>query len=192
MNSKQKKKVEIAKDVLSQLRIEAYVADSVYFSPSNDAGESLEGGYANNETDYLIATGPEMQKFAKNTECSVCAIGAALISGIRLYDGVSGNMFDPDNGAGSQAAQKWFTRADLYDMEGVFEVSKLRLPEMKGFYNPDDLEDAMVEISDDARMRGVFKSIIQLKGKIDTKHMVTTVLHEDKLEKRRKKAAAQV
>lgn len=195
-----KKKVEIAKDVLCQLNAEAYKAWGVYFHPLNDEATALAQGnkFVQTSADDFQRKefkGEEMQQFALKAKCKVCAIGAAMISGIRLYDGVSGSMFDPADGCRSETAQKWFSEDELSIMENIFESYCSGMPAKvsdlgQGFNSKLELAGQIDEISRDARMRGIFKSIIQLDGKVKRRHMIENVLHEQKLERRRKAAAA--
>ena len=112
-------RVEIAKDVLKQLRAKVYWGSICYFN----AGYTTplkNNDYYNTGPDNL--SGAEVQKEVKQLErCGVCAIGAAVISGIRLYDGVPGKYFDPDDGADGKAAQRFFTKKQLVEMEQMYK-----------------------------------------------------------------------
>lgn len=145
-------RVEIAKDVLKQLRNGNFIAESTYLRTRRvldypDAVSHFSGEEIQNEV-------------LKIETCNVCAIGAAFISGIRLFDGISGEMFDVGNAANSIGAQKFFTKSELKTMEAWFE-------------NWEDLRSLrpvlwlkIKRMSRKQRMRIVFQSIVDNGGRV--------------------------
>ena len=169
--SESEMRVAIAKDVLKQLENDVYVARGVYFSGSGvleditSAHESPDNDDDINPDIGANLTGPQIQEEVKNLKsCQVCAIGAAIVSGIRLYDGVSGNMFDPCKGASSRAGQRFFTKEQLGFMEGIFEATSDALWCNADVSSGNYHYFQMVERSE--RMKIVFQSIIDNEGEV--------------------------
>ena len=150
--SKREMRIAIAKDVLKQLRAEVYIARGVYFMAR---GTPLYG----NQEGLASMNGAQVQKSVKAlTQCDVCAIGAAIISGIRLYDGVAGKRFDPNDGSVSWAGQRFFTERQLDLMEDFFEVT--------GSFLSGELEKKMDDMPHKKRMKIVFSSIAKNDGRV--------------------------
>ena len=146
---KREMRVAIAKDVLKQLKTKKYNARSIYFSASS---VHLSSQYS--------MTGPELQAGLNSIGyCEVCAIGAALVSGICLFDGVSGSNFDYNAGVDSLAAQKFFNKHELVIMESLYEIYSVH------DWPGGALIDAQL-ISQKERMKCVFRSIIHKKGRV--------------------------
>jgi hypothetical protein len=155
--SKREMRLAIAKDVLKQLKLRVYWAKSTYFRSSNSP--------LNNQERLSSMNGAQVQKAVKDlASCEVCAIGAAIVSGVRLYDGVKGHRFDPGEGALSWAGQRFFTEHQLDMMEGFFEACT-------GF-SSDELERKVENMPHRQRMEIVFGSIAKNDGRVVKKDIL--------------------
>ena len=181
--TKQEMRLAIAEDVLEQLRIGRYYATSNYFLATGPLRRRGEVDFSSDPDNFRPKglTGPEVQEEIKRiNKCGVCAIGAALISGIRLYDGVSGDNFDPFRGRLGTAVNRFFTTKQLGVMEDFFEIF------VEGFKNKEGQVDytlrrVAINMGRDERMRLVFNSIKDNKGRI---------VKQDMLKRLRSKAKA--
>ena len=145
--SKSQMRVAIAKDVIKQLKAGVYIPAGTYFWV---ATEGTFSGLLSNEN--------VQEEVLKLQDCKVCAIGAAFVSGVRLFDGISGKNWDIYKGSNSVGAQSFFTRKQLCNMEEWFEVTKWPLTTA--------LEDKILRMHRSQRMRIVFRSIIANNGQV--------------------------
>lgn len=166
---KREMRVAIAKDVLKQLKIKAYSLGGGYFF-SEDQFFRYSGG-------FLEADGPALQQAVKEMKhCSVCAIGAAVISGIRLYDGVTGESLDPGKGQHSVAGQRFFTENELAVMERLYEGWRgYEWPDEEKedeHDNPAHLRCKVQLLGRDSRLKIVYQSIIDNNGRVVKKDIL--------------------
>ena len=146
---KREKRVAIAKDVIKQLRLGRYLAASTYF------GTHI-GGLVYHTHGNILSSKQVQNEVQKLESCCVCAIGAAFVSGVRLYDGISGADWDVHLGQGSKGAQNFFTSTELITMERWFELKDLG----------HNLYRKLYSMPRKRRMRIVFQSIIDNDGRV--------------------------
>jgi len=147
--SKNQMRVAIAKDVIKQLKAGVYIPAGTYFW-ADDLPTGFGSGLLSNEN--------VQEEVLKLEACRVCAIGAAFVSGVRLFDGISGKNWDIYKGSNSVGAQSFFTKKQLCNMEEWFEVTKWPLTTA--------LEDKILRMHRSQRMRIVFRSIIANNGQV--------------------------
>lgn len=162
--SKAEKRVLIAKDVLAQLKAGKYAADpgnwATVKAPSSDIEKSTEV--------CTIIDDPR-------SECSCCALGALMLSEIRLNDNLKVGKVDEDaiyngevqidhNGAGDRL-NRYFSDKQLRLMEIAFEQGggscQARTEEefrAEKKYDDDRHEDA------DARLVKIMKNVVKNGG----------------------------
>ena len=110
---KNKEAVAIAKDVIEQIELRKYVATPGTYM----RGLRLKTGDLQNQLTELL------DERAK--KCSVCALGSAFLSAVRLYD-----KFNVESGGSSIGAEsmmgkleEFFTQEEIGRIEAAFELS---------------------------------------------------------------------
>lgn len=161
MTKKQREKVvAIAKDVLKQIP-KLTVAQGTYINFDNDVAQSdVEG----QELQALLP------KLMKGKACKVCALGACMISHVRLFD----KFKIPEAGyAGdSIALSDGDFRDDLVASFGERNLSLIECAfEMDDYHGDADLDDKEVAVTwgeqydkSDDRLRAIMKNIIANNG----------------------------
>lgn len=108
------KRVAIAKDVIAQIELKT-------IKPAND-GWYL---YSLNRGAWTPPSGTDVQSVIPALgKCTVCAVGAAFLSGVRLFDGVKSGS-NTLNGLASNRIKKWFGRNQRCEIENAFETDYL-------------------------------------------------------------------
>lgn len=161
---KRGKRVAIAKDVLKQLKAKKFHADGTYFE-LEDRDFNFWGER------HLWSASTLQSEMKKLKTCKVCAIGAALTSGIMLYGEVEGDEFDPTSGFNSNAAKSFFTQKELAAMEAIFETRSHQQLLSIDFYQKIKWEEGLrrkvrEHTTYDQRMKCIFKSIASNNGRV--------------------------
>jgi hypothetical protein len=159
-------RVAIAKDVLKQLSAKKIkikpLYDYGYFDAKVKEGAVQEG----DDLQLLLKSG-------KVKECRVCALGAAFMSYVNLYDGVrvgSSHSYNApavhstDNSgkrAASGSAFLYYSRPDK-ELETIFDYSLM--DRIEQYYENGSGESGGKKESPDKRLRKAMQNIIDTKG----------------------------
>lgn len=186
--SKAKKASMIASDVIAQLNAARYVAETgTYFSMS--LGSEAEG--LDSLQDLLVA---------ENASCTVCAIGSAFASCVRLANKVKVQDLAVNpyrrlsvevsrEGSDShntmyQSLEAAFTESELDAMEVCFELRNVNANfsyrEMKTFYDSAIYKRCAKLDSSSTRMAAVMKHIIKNSGRFVVKGLKLAPNNPDK------------
>ena len=111
--TKKRARIAIAKDVLKQLRYLTVERGYYFYVPYSSKSKLLEKNYAEDAQKHV----PLLKR-----DCRVCALGACMISHVKLFDDCNLKPFlnndRPDNQLG-----KWFSQEQLDMIEFAFETS---------------------------------------------------------------------
>ena len=152
---KRAKRILIAEDVLFQLSEDVYTPMSTFFL-THDEDSLLYG-------DVYHLSGPVVQEAVKELrQCDVCAIGAAFVSGVRLFDGIDGASWDVRAGHESKGAQSFFTKAELKLMEQWYECDFKNNQQVRAMYAK------LIDLGPHDRMKAVFESIRDNGGRVSS------------------------
>lgn len=107
-------RVAIAKDVIKQIKEQKLIVRC--------------GRYAALLHAFDLPNGPVVGgKFSQQTllredvRCEVCAVGAAIVSGLRLFNGASFDIIWSPDGEGAADKAHWFSRSQTALIERAFE-----------------------------------------------------------------------
>ena len=147
------KRVAIAKDVIAQIKCGKFSINAGFFGTIHGADGSRTGDAAD-------------QKFLKSkqfTSCEVCAVGAAIVSGIRLFNKVQINDGEITCGSAMGLATQYFTEQQVRLIENAFEMGNGNFAD----YSDDYI--AAIEFGenyeeDEDRAIAIFTNIIRNKG----------------------------
>lgn len=176
MVTKRQRAVEVALDVLAQLRKRrnGYVATTGYYVET--AYDLTEAG--GDIRDHLA----EIQ----GANCRVCALGAAVLSKARLYDNVPAEAFvDGDGGAPRESCTEnlldIFSQDQMDLIETAFECRDSREDGDPWGYNGTKLPARIARAiafgerfkTPKARMRGIMQNIVENRGVFTPPVLVT-------------------
>ncbi len=102
-------RVAIAKDVIAQIRAEKLLICHNFYWGIKDKGYDYNG-----ESSQI-----ELQE---NPKCTACAVGAAVLSGVRLFNKISianNNSCDPEET--KYVLKRWFSKSQMALIEDAFE-----------------------------------------------------------------------
>lgn len=145
--------VAIAKDVISQIKRRIYLPESgVYVAGAND-----------NIPQTAIGT-KQLQPFLKkrNLRCEVCAIGAAFLSSVRLFN----DLIVPeywDNCDMKDKLREYFSPLELQALEASFE----------NFGDSLFLDTPLSALLAQDRMLFIMSEVVRQKGSFDPKKSLT-------------------
>jgi hypothetical protein len=157
------KRVAIAKDVLKQIKRERYDIKLGSFG-------SLPEYEYHEDAEKIVANRKFFQK--EDPRCDVCAVGAAICSGIRLFNKVSFTAMGLDSDLSYQLIQNFFSDEQAVLIENAFELGD-------GAFTPNEIDEIadLPEIDTDAaiefgsnfenrteRAVAIFSNIIRNKG----------------------------
>lgn len=120
-------RVAIAKDVLAQIRLGRYLATpGIYIGV-----EVLHAMWGANDLEGRVAA-TQRRCDDPGLRCAVCARGAAVVSGARVFDDRVTRALakGADGGDGSVALRGIFSYAQLQRMEDAFELFEHRDPDV--------------------------------------------------------------
>lgn len=166
LSGKAQARVAIAKDVLKHLR-SLKVGTGYYFN-----GPIFKGG----------AKGDDTQKHLKKlVKCEVCALGACLISHVRLFDEVPltkvadfgryDEYYDKEAGKGSfefksdrpvHILKKYFSRHQLNMIEAAFEQNNPFGGDLEELSKAIEFTEGIYEPKD--RLKAIMKNIVENDG----------------------------
>lgn len=154
------KRILIAEDVLQQLKLKNYIAESgVYISVPN------AGVYSDQYESPLV-------EVLKTEQCHVCAVGACVASIAKIEGTITEENMDNNNGNLVTALKGVFTPKQLQQMESAFEGGNCGFAQsyMGAKALSDDnskfCEDFADKYPDDTiRLTKIMKNIIKNEGK---------------------------
>ncbi len=113
---KAQQRVAIAEDVIAQLRLKKFVADSTYFSWGDRIeGTNVQGTWSAKEADL------DLSVCISQVQCSVCGIGSLFAGAVLNADKLKLNDFTGDRREEVEYLQRWFTKKQLDLVECFYE-----------------------------------------------------------------------
>lgn len=150
------KRVAIAKDVINQIKNGGMIPyTGIYFLWLNNTNANLGENFNQKSlTD-------------KNNKCKVCGIGAAIVSGIRLFNKLELSPNFGDGDSALKVIKNWFTVSQTVAIECAFEDESTRLLS-KRFTNK-KLNNKAIKFgekyfSPEEKAIAIYKNIIKNKG----------------------------
>lgn len=118
--SPEKRRVLIAKDVIQQLNLNKFIAESRTYLEFN---KESDFGFINLTTDDLNGS---LKKHINNDDlkCTVCGIGGIFASCVRINNNISAKKYNSNDEQSSirNFLQKWFSIEQLILIESSFET----------------------------------------------------------------------
>lgn len=159
MNYKEKKRVQVAKDAIEQIKLKRYIADSGTYV-------QLHASLVDDGVKPICQIVDEA--ITRGTNCEVCAKGSLLISHIR-----TGGKYEKDNVVDmldddpcmfiDDQLQDLFTERQLTLMENYFEGNMICAP-VKGYDHSDYENFKKSEPKDDKRLLRILENVVENEG----------------------------
>lgn len=177
LTKKQKMKIAIATDVIAQIKARRYVAMAGIYVGDLDLSE--EKG----DLQCVIK-----KKVTRRTPCTVCGLGSAFISAVRLYNKfpLNDKTVDPidgdvDNGAMRAKLEKFFSWQELNVIEASFEVDSahiLGLETQEKSRSAQTYKEFLLDMSEENRLVWIMQAIIEQDGKPTLYGFITEMLRD--------------
>lgn len=167
--------VEIAKDVLAQLKVKKFIATSGDYCSLYEKNDEL--GYCYGTYIDVKTSAKELFRNNKKVFCRVCALGSLFMSYVNLKNKKTVeeiNRFHPHNGPNDENTKillNIFHPADLIMMETVFEIGEVS-QDLSG--DRDTVSKDIIQMcedygcgfdDEDSRLKAIMKNIIRNNGR---------------------------
>lgn len=177
LTKKQKMKIAIAADVIAQVKARRYVAETGLYIGGLDLSE--EKG----DLQCVI-----QKKVTRRNPCTVCGLGSAFISAVRLFNKfpINSKTVDLSDGGVEYRAmrgklEKFFSGLELGVIEASFEVDEghLNAGEVQNaFRNAPTYREFLYEMNDEDRLVWIMQAIIEQDGKPTLHGFITEMLRD--------------